>query len=105
MREAAQTSKNKKWTFEAGFFEEMHHFWPAMRQAMPDSIPSETLVSTHIANLQQIIRQAQKLKAVDLELRALFQLWGCYRYNEKKYETAFLYGRELDRVLSTVSTA
>ena len=105
MREADKVSKNKKWALEADFFEQLYLFAQFYRLHKSDSALFEERTMIHISNLQQVIRQAQKIKVFDIELRALNKVWMCYRYDIKNYEMAFRYCQEIDRALSAVSTA
>ena len=105
MREAAEVTKNRKWSLEADFFELMYGHSQNVNLYKSDTMLLKRQAAIQILNLQQIIRQAQKIKAVDIELRAHFHLWGCYRYDIKNYEMAFRYCAELDRALTDVTAA
>ena len=103
MREAAKISKNKKWEIEADFCEIFYRFQRNLHLHNKSALVTDTLLELTINNMQQIIQQAKKIKAADIELRAMRYLWDCYIDSKKDYEMAFRYSLELDKRLSTVS--
>ena len=104
MREAAKLSKNKKWRLEADFCEAMFRF--RRGQIMlhkPNQKQMDSLGAIFTGSLLSIVQQAKKMKAFDVELRAMYRIWDFYGYHLKNYEMAFRYGLEFDKSLSKVS--
>jgi len=102
MREAAKISKNKKWVLEADMLE-MEYRFCIMKSQKPDKIDLDSFLFIHINNYQKIVQRAKKIKAVDIELRSMFSIWGYYTYSIQNYEMSFRYGLEFDKALSTVA--
>ena len=106
MREAAKISKNKKWLLEADYFEVTYRFFRSEYLNLIKLKPLDSLVVTYyIGTLRQIIHHAKKIKASDIELRAIYSIWKCYYDYVKDYEKSFTCGLELDKALATVSAA
>jgi len=103
MREAGKVSKDKKWLLEADYFELKYEFSRYIYLNNPNQTQVDSLFKTWMTYLQEIILRARKIKAVDIELRAMNQVWFNYLWYLKNYEMAFRYSLEIDKVLSKVS--
>jgi len=105
MREAANISKNKKWRLEADFCESMYQFFSDQLLIKPNQKQMGSLGAIFTDKMLSIVQQAKKMKAFDVELRAMYRVWDFYGYHLKNYEFAFQYGLEFDKTLSKVSMA
>ena len=103
IREAAKVSKNKKWTLEAEFCESTYQFRRNQLLIKPNQKQMDSLGAIFIGKMLPIAQQAKKMKAFDVELRAMYRVWDFYGYHLKNYEMAFRYGLEFDEALSKVS--
>jgi len=99
MREAAKITKNKKWNIEADYFELLYRYAFDKRQEGITQDQIDNLTKGYINNLQQIIRKAQKIKAADIEMRALYDVFGSYFFFLQNYEMGFSYAIALDKAL------
>ena len=103
--ETAKVSKNKKWILEADYFVVLNNYhrnfakFKEIKQSQIDSI-----IEIFDNDLQKIIRQAKKINAFDIELRALYFIWCTHCWN-KDYNTCIRYGAQLDKKLSAVPVA
>ena len=104
MREAGKISKNKKWMLEADFFESFYHFLHDQLLLNPNHTQMDSIGTIFIGKMLSIAQQAKKIKAFDIELRAMYRVWDFYAYHLKNYEIAFRYGLEFGKELSKVST-
>jgi len=103
MREAAKVSNNKKWMLEADYFEIRHRFACEIGLHKKSNRILDALSDIYIEDMRQIINRAKKINAIDIQLRALSDLRGCYAYVIHNYEMGFIYAMESDKVLNTVS--
>lgn len=103
MREAARISGNKKWILEATLFEADYRFYRSIYLRKSNQQEVDLLVEEMNTTLLSIIKQAEKIDAKDIQLRALYSIMENYAYTIKNYEMGFRYCYEMDKVLSTVS--
>ena len=103
MREVAKISKNKKWEIEADFCDAFSRHERNLHLHNKSNKIIDSLTDIYINDMQQIIQQAKKIKAKDIEIRAMKSLWYCYISPKNDYEMGFRYSQQLDKALSTVS--
>jgi len=81
----------------------MDYRFGIMKSQKPNKTELDSFLFIHINNYQKIVQRAKKIKAVDIELRSMFSIWGYYTYSIQNYEMSFRYGLEFDKALSTVA--
>jgi AraC-like DNA-binding protein len=102
MREAGKLTGNKKWMIEADYVTLIYHYFRTIRTQNPQKQQVDKLSEELIANLQEIVQRAQKIKATDLQLRAMYRIVEIYfqriHNDELGFRQAMAVNKELDKV-------
>ncbi|WP_295940591.1 AraC family transcriptional regulator [uncultured Alistipes sp.] len=105
MREAARITGSRKWMLEAALLEADYRYHRRVYMQKPNQQQIDLLAEEHINDLTDIVKQARKAGAKEIESRALFSIMWRYTYPMGNYEMAFRAAHELGEALSKISAA
>jgi len=102
LHEVAVISKEKKWELEADFFALQYYFIRDEKSHTYNKIQKDSLTEIYVRKIQEISRNARKIKATAIELHTMKELWSKY---DDLYGPDMLLGyvKEMDDRLSAVT--
>ena len=102
LRETGKMTKDKRWELEADFFELKFEHFHNISMNDYGKAQTDSLEELYIGNLQKNVLQARKIKAIDIELRSMVEIWDRYYLHFIDNIACIEYGKLLDERLATV---